>query len=38
MSKFLNFKEVSEIMIDERKARNIDNICKYGIQILDEYL
>jgi len=35
---FKTFKELARQTIEERKARNIKNICKYWIEILDDYL
>jgi len=38
MKNFKSFREVAEQTVKERRFRNIDNICKYGIEPLDRYL
>lgn len=38
MKNFKTFKQVSVDTIIKRKARNVDNICKYWLWILDDYL
>ena len=38
MQNFKNFKQVAIETVAKRRARNIDNICRYGIKILDDYL
>lgn len=38
MKNFKSFKQVAIQTVSERRARNIDNICRYGINILDQYL
>lgn len=38
MQNFKNFRDVCIWTIQERKNRNVNNICKYGIEILDSYL
>lgn len=38
MKNFLNFKDIAIKTIAERRQRNINNICKYWIDILDDYL
>lgn len=38
LEKFKTFKEISVQTIKKRKVRNVDNICKYWLWILDDYL
>ena len=38
MKNFKNFRDVCITTIQERKSRNIKNICRYWIEILDSYL
>lgn len=38
MKNFLSFKDIAISTIKERRNRNINNICKYWIKILDDYL
>lgn len=38
MINFKTFRDIAISTIQERKARNITNICKYWIEILDNYL
>jgi len=38
MEHFKSFRDIATQTIKKRKTRNINNICKYWIQILDDYL
>jgi len=38
MKNFKTFKDVAKQTIQERRARDINNICRYWINILDQYL
>jgi hypothetical protein len=35
---FLSFKELAQSMIKEKEKVNINNICKYGLSVLDDFL
>ena len=37
-NKFINFYDLTINAANERRSINLNNICKYGVKILDEYL